>query len=250
MRAGRLAALGIAAYALFALATVPASFVAARAEAASDGRLAVHEAHGTLWRGTARATLATPAGPLAIDGIDWRFAPARLAAGRLAFDVQASAAGLKAAAEVARSPAAWEVRALEAGGDAAAAAALVPLAAAWRPAGRLAIEAPRLAWSGDRVDGEVRAEWRDASLALSPIAPLGSYRIDGRGEGAALRFTLATVEGALRLAGRGELSASGRLAFSGEARAEPAHAERLEPLLRLLGPARADGSRALDLRLR
>jgi len=52
----------------------------------------------------------------------------------------------------------------------------------------------------------------------------------------------------LRLSGKGTISPPGRLAFSGEARADAQAAKELEPLLLLLGPARADGARALEWR--
>lgn len=249
MRAIPLAALGLAAYAVFLVATMPASFVAARAEAASRGALSVHDARGTAWQGAARATVQGPAGAIALERVVWRLRPARLLQGRLAFDVQAAMPSLEARFEASRSPSVWEVHGLQGGGAASALALLAPVAAAWRPQGELAFSADRLSWNGESFAGEARLEWRDAAVALSEVRPLGSYALDVIGEGPRMALRLRTLQGTLRLAGQGSLTAGGRFELMGEARGDGAQARALEPLLALLGPRRADGAHALRLRL-
>jgi len=61
--------------------------------------------------------------------------------------------------------------------------------------------------------------------------------------------TISTVEGPLRITGQGTLAPPARFSFTGEARAEGPQAAALEPLLGRMGPARADGSRALEWRM-
>jgi general secretion pathway protein N len=228
---------------------MPASYVAREVQQRSRGALQLHEASGTIWNGAGRAIVATPAGPLAIDHLQWRFLPARLLTGRAAFDVHGSSNGFKGAGEVARSLGAWEAR-LELTGEAAGIGSFLPLAAHWRPQGTLSLHAPRLTWDERELRGEAALEWRAAALALSDVRPLGSYRAELRGEGGPARITLATIEGPLRLSGQGTLAPPSRLTFSGDARGEAAQAARLAPLLDLLGPPRADGSRALEWRTR
>jgi hypothetical protein len=143
---------------------------------------------------------------------------------------------------------AWQVRDLRASGDAAALAPLLPLAAAWQPTGPVTIEAPFVAWDGERASGNASVEWRDATLALSEARPLGSWRAQASAEGTNTKITLATTKGPLRLAGSGTLAIPGRLAFAGEARADPGRERELEQLLKLLGPRRADGAHALEWR--
>ena len=242
MRAPALAALGIAASLLFLAATVPAGFVAARWHAPA---VSIADAQGTLWRGSARATLRTPQGEVAVDRITWRLRPARLVAGRIAFDVEATAKGFTGTGRVERGLAALELRDLAARGDATTLALFAPLAATWQPQGAVTLTAPALAWDDGELRGEGRAEWRGAALALSGVRPLGSYRAELKGAGGPAKLTLTTIEGPLRLTGDGTLTREGRLAFSGEARAEGNSAQALEPLLDLIGPKRADGSRAL-----
>jgi general secretion pathway protein N len=245
-----LATLGAAAYALFLAALMPASYVAARLESSTRGALQVHEAGGTLWKGRGRATIATPAGPLALEDLGWRFLPARLAAGRIAFAVEGRSAGFESRAEVGRSLSAWEARDVSIRGQASGAASFMPLIAHWRPEGVLAATAARVSWNEREFRGEARLEWRAAAVALSEVRPLGSYSARIRGEGAQARLTLATLDGPLKLSGQGTLTPPSSLAFSGEARAEEAAAAGLQPLLDLIGPHRADGSRVIEWRVR
>ncbi len=250
MRIAPIAAFGIAAYAVFLVATMPAAFVLARAQDAAPGKFEVREASGSAWHGRARVTLRTPAGDLPIESLEWHWRPARLAAARIAFDVEAQAAGMHARFEGARTPTQWELSGLEVRGDAVAVAAAIPWLAAWRPEGTVLITSARLATDGRELRGEARVEWRGAAVALSDVKPLGSYRADIHAEGHAGQVDVSTLEGRLRVAGRGTLTPPANLAFRGEARAEGADANALRPLLDLLGPARPDGARTLDWQAR
>jgi general secretion pathway protein N len=249
MRLATFAVIGAAAYTLSLLALMPASFVAREIEARSQGALQVQEASGTLWKGSGRATIATPAGPLALERFAWRFLPRRLASGRLGFAIEGASQGFSGGGELDRSFTGWEARDLSLSGEARGAASFLPLVAHWRPEGGVRVEVPRLAWDEHGIRGEARLEWRAAAIALSEVRPLGTYRLEVQGDGGPAKLTLQTVEGALRLSGQGTLTPPSRLAFSGEARAEAAQAPRLAPLLDLIGPPRADGSRALQWRL-
>ena len=96
--------------------------------------------------------------------------------------------------------------------------------------------------------GEAEIEWQGASVALSDVKPLGTYRAQLASDGKIANVTLTSTQGPLRVSGKGTFSPPARLAFSGEARADAESAKALEPLLNLLGPARADGARALEWR--
>lgn len=250
MRFTTLAVIGTAAYATFLVALMPASYVAREVEERSRGALQVHEASGTIWKGAGRATFATPAGPVAVERFAWRFLPARLFSARVGFDVEGASLGFAGRGEVARTFAAWEARDVKLSGQASGIGSFMPLLAHWRPEGTLAVEAPRLSWDEREMRGEAKLEWRAAALALSEVRPLGSYRAELRGDGGPAKVTLQTLEGALRLSGQGTVAPPSRLTFSGEARGEAAHAAKLAPLLDLMGPPRADGSRAIEWRLR
>jgi general secretion pathway protein N len=249
MRLPAMAALGIAAYAVFLLASTPATFIAARASAAAPGRIELADTRGTLWSGSARARIRVTGGDVLLDRIDWRFLPARLASGRIAFDVTATGRGLEVRSQVARGFAGWELRDVAAHGDAAALTPLAPVIAAWRPEGNVAISSPAIEWNDTRARGDLRAEWNDAALSISEVRPLGSYRIDVHADGGPANVVVATLSGPLRVAAQGTLMPPSALRLSGDARGEGAAAAALEPLLNLMGPRRPDGSRALEIRL-
>lgn len=248
-RALRLATLGIAAYSLFLLATIPASLVADRVRTGTNAMVRLTEARGTLWNGSARAII-SPAGsaPIAIDILTWNWRPARLFAGEIALAAHASAGDFVAEFQAARSFAGWELRGLAARADASRLAAFVPLVAPWQPRGAISVASPRLAWDGQALTGELAIEWRGATTALSEVRPLGTYKVEVKAAGAHARIAVTTLHGPLRIQGAGTLALPARVSFQGEARAESAQAAALEPLLALLGPKRADGANAIDWR--
>jgi general secretion pathway protein N len=92
---------------------------------------------------------------------------------------------------------------------------------------------------GAALTGEVQIDWRDASSALSTVAPIGSYRlrVTGRGDGPALE--LATLSGPLQLEGRGKIEGS-RIRFNGTAGAEADMRPALNGLLGVLGMRSGD----------
>ena len=248
MKTRAIVLIGAAAYLAFLVALVPASFVADRITAATQHRVAIADAGGTLWNGAARIRFTVAGGWLDLDSFEWRFAPARLLAGRLAFDAKAMAPGLEVHAQVARGPGDWELRDVTANATVASLATLAPVAARWRPEGRLAAAVPSWQWNDRGARGEATIEWRDAAVSLSEVKPLGSYRIVATGDGGAAALALSTIAGALQVSGKGSAGPV-ELRLSGDARAEPSVAKALEPLLDLMGPRRPDGSRALELRV-
>lgn len=249
MRVRILAAIGIAAYAVCLVATVPASLLAARVADATGGAVELAETQGTLWSGSARALVHAGGARIAIDRVEWRFAPLQLAAGRLACDAIVAAQGIDAKLTVGRSPSRWVVAAAAARIDAALASAWFPLLGPAHPEGTLGITSSGLQVSGDgTARGALRVEWKDAAVAYSDVKPLGSYSLDATAEDGPARFVVATSGGPLRISGNGIFAPPSEIAFSGEARAEGADARALEPLLDLMGPRRPDGARSLELR--
>ena len=249
MRRPAIAALAVVAYLVFLVASTPASFMARHVSAAAGGRVQFTQSTGTLWRGAARGRMLAPGGPVFLDSLEWRLLPARLAAGRIAFDVTAASRGFDARFQMARGVTDWEFRYVAARMEAAFLAAFIPFATQWRPEGSLVLAASTLLWDEREMKGDASLEWRNAALGLSDVRPLGSYRLDARARGGPAALELTTIEGALKLAARGTFTPPGGVALSGEARAEGDSAQALAPLLDLIGPPRADGARALELRV-
>ncbi|MCE4556209.1 type II secretion system protein N [Pelomonas cellulosilytica] len=84
------------------------------------------------------------------------------------------------------------------------------------------------------------------SSRISPVAPLGSYRLSLNADAAnpgVSTLQLSTMDGALLLNGVGTLSAGGKSRFSGEASAAPGREEALNNLLNIIG--RRQGARSV-----
>jgi general secretion pathway protein N len=182
--------------------------------------------------------------------VAWQLVPARLAEGRAAFNVQLDCPDAQASAQLLRGWSEWEVRTGTAQVAARALPVFFPLVAAWRPDGMLYASADGVRWNEREIHGPLWLEWRDASVALSDVRPLGVYRIAAEGMGDAAKLTLTTASGALQLEGRGEVKVAQGATFSGEARAEALSAAALEPLLKVMGPRRPDGARSIEVRIR
>lgn len=95
-----------------------------------------------------------------------------------------------------------------------------------------------------RVGGQAELELLGLSSALAPVPTLGSFRLLVQGGDAAAgtandgaRLTLDTQQGPLRLSGTGQW-AGPKLRFRGEATAEPGAEPMLNNLLNLLGQRR------------
>jgi len=80
------------------------------------------------------------------------------------------------------------------------------------------------------------------------VSPLGDYELRLEGEGPAGRATLHTLQGPLRLDGKGSWMHGDSPAFLAMARVPPQHQQQLAPLLRLIAVERGDGSFELQLK--
>ncbi len=110
---------------------------------------------------------------------------------------------------------------------------------------RLATQALQLQllWQSGRwrSEGSTRLEALAVSSRLSPLRPLGSYRLDILG-GDSPQLQLSTLTGDLRLSGQGQWVGQ-RLHFQGEASASPERETALSNLLNILG--RRQGPRSI-----
>jgi len=108
-----------------------------------------------------------------------------------------------------------------------------------KPGGTLEASWTDTVLRGAALTGEVQIDWRDASSALSTVAPIGSYRlrVTGRGDGPAL--DLVTLSGPLQMQGRGKIEGS-RIRFNGTAGAEAGMQPALNGLLGVLGMRSGD----------
>lgn len=239
---------GIASVALTVLAFIPASWMAPLLEMRTGGRLTLGDARGTLWCGSAFIGAAAsgndPVTSLLPGRFSWRLSPAVLL-GRVDAELE-NAAALSQPVSVKGGWFEWQVSASSALLPVERLAALGAPLNTIQPSGRM-----RLSWEPLRfaiqdgkagMHGSMHLEMNDIASRLSPVSPLGAYRMafDWRGQQASVRLT--TSEGPLLLDGSG-VFADGHLQFSGKAEAEAGQEERLANLLSLLGQRRREGGK-------
>lgn len=103
------------------------------------------------------------------------------------------------------------------------------------PGGLLRIRWSDSRMSNDGFDGTVQVDWDGAQSALSPVAPLGDFRVVVNASGGQGDATLSTLRGPLLLEGHGKVM-SGKFRFAGTADAEPEMRASLNGLIGVLGP--------------
>jgi len=222
---------------------VPALLVALRAPAAWLGdalaartKLRLIDARGTVWHGSAligvsngRETTLLPARlEWSVTGVRSGRVWARMSHDWLAqpLEVGLGATGLRFAKGSARLPAA------------ALAAAGAPFNTL-RPGGVLELHWTDGELASGALDGELQVDWRDAQSALSPVVPLGSYRLRVVGRAGPPSLELQTLAGPLEMRGSGKIEGS-HIRFRGVAAAERGMRPALNGLLGLLGMRSGD----------
>jgi general secretion pathway protein N len=229
----------------------PARWLASGLAHASQQQVQLQWSQGTVWRGSAQLVLgANPDTAAGLPGrVQWALTPGWRGLG-LALQAPCclsqgwhwylgwGQSGLKLApadlnaAQALRLPSAL----------------LASLGTPWNTLalqGRLALQPQGFAlrWQDRKLtlQGRLQLDALDISTRLTPLNPVGSYRLALQG-GDAPRLTLQTLNGALQLQGQGHWTA-GRLQFDGDASAAPGSEDALANLLNIIG--RRNGARSI-----
>lgn len=234
----------------------PARWLTLAVQSLSQSRVLLPDARGTVWQGSAQFMLTGGPGSrdrLALPGrLHWRWhldaqglglswhadccmaTPTRIS-------LQPHAGGLDAQLGNHRSQ--WP------------AALLSGLGAPWntlQPQGTLAVQSEGLqlkllGWQGSplrwQLQGQAELNAETMASRLSPLRPMGSYRLSLLGHGASRppSIELRTLQGPLQLQGQGQW-VDQHLRFTGEASASPDHEAALANLLNVIG--RREGTRS------
>ncbi|MEY4753979.1 MAG: hypothetical protein RJA44_1654 [Pseudomonadota bacterium] len=234
----------------------PAAWLAGVVASASQGRVQLAEAEGTLWNGSAVTVLTAGSGSRdarALPGrLEWTLRPQGLS-----WQLRLrQACCLNGWTELRLRPGLGRVRAELIPGGAWLglwpAAWLSGLGTPWntlQPSGGLRLSTRNLTfeWVQGRfaVEGSADLELVDFASRLSTLPRLGSYRLSlsgDRAQAGTLQVQLSTLDGALLLSGQGSWSASG-FRLRGEASAAEADQAALNNLLNIIG--RRDGARSI-----
>jgi len=241
---------GVLACAVTLLVLAPASWVTPYVAQASDQRVELIGAAGSLWHG--EATLMLSAGPdtgargpdapsptLLPGRIVWHTAFWPLWRGHLHSEIMQTAA----------MPHPIELdlnlhQATLTGGSLMVPATL--LAGLGSPFNTLDLKGDmRLDWTpcrvlGEQAYGQLNLTLTDLSSRVARVSPLGSYRLNIELNGSSSALTLATLRGPLLLEGHGQATPN-TFNFDGTARAAPGFADGLTGLLNILGAPRGNG---------
>lgn len=241
---------GLLSVALTTLVVLPARWLTPQVGRFTGQRVELVDATGTLWQGAASLRLGAgheaQSATVLPGRLHWRTAFWPLLLGRLHLDAWHDAA-MRAPVPVEAGFASLRI------GEGAMRLPVSLFTGLGAPFNTLALDGVLHAeWGvwrivGARAYGQMSLRLDEASTPLSRVRPLGSYRMALQASGEAVDLRLSSASGPLWLDGQGRYAA-GRLHFDGQARAEPARAATLAPLLGLLGMRRPDGSVGLSYR--
>ncbi|HUW36851.1 MAG TPA: type II secretion system protein N [Rhodocyclaceae bacterium] len=242
----RLLAVGLAAYALGLLAYAPATLVDATLNHASDGRLRLAEARGTIWSGAGLIEIRAAGGKSGLaKSIAWRFLPQSLLRGYLACDIRLDGADRGFQAEI--HPTRIELADATIAFPATVLGLAVPKLGVLSLTGEVLLHVAQLTLGLGGTEGSATLQWRGAGSALTSVSPLGDYELRLDGEAAVIHMALTTIKGPLRIDGKGSWSAGGRPAFLATAVVSQPYQQQLAPLLRLIAIERGPGRFQLQL---
>jgi general secretion pathway protein N len=243
----RLLAVGLGAYALGLITNVPATFVDAGLQRASNGRLRLAEAQGTLWSGAGQIEVRDAGRQSGVaKSIAWRFLPGSLLRGHLVCEVELDQGITRFPVTISFSR--IELADVETTLPATALGLAVPELAPLQLTGDMKLHVARLVIGRNGTQGNATLQWRAAGSALAPVSPLGDYELRFENEGAAAHASLRTLQGPLQLEGGGAWTIGARPTLSITARVQPQQRQQLAPLLQLIAVERGDGSFQIQLK--
>ncbi len=176
----------------------------------------------------------------------WRFLPQSLLRGHFSWEVELSESSARF--PVTTSPSRIELADAHVKLPAAVLGLAVPRLAPLELRDDVLLHVARVSIGrGGRLKGDATLQWRGASSALAPIAPLGDYELRLTGESTTGYALLRTQQGPLQLDGTGSWASGGAPRFQATARVPTQHQQQLAPLMCLIAVERGDGH--FELRL-
>jgi general secretion pathway protein N len=237
-------ALGV--YALALIASAPATLIDAGLKRATEGRLRLAEARGTLWSGSGQFEIRDKDGRSGVSkSVAWRAVPQSLLRGHLVCEVGLGQAQKRVPVTLSLSR--IELANVDFNLPAAVLGLGVPKLAPLGLTGDVAIHVAALSIARGAIVGNATLQWLAAGSALSPVSPLGDYEVRLDGTGTTVGALLRTIKGPLRLEGRGTWTNGSAPSLLATARVPEQQREQLAPLLRLIAVERGEGNFDLQL---
>jgi general secretion pathway protein N len=242
---------GLLATLVTATALAPAQWADDAMRTLSDGRVELAEATGTIWNGSATLVLSSGAPgdrtrASLPDQLSWHLSPWSLVSGTVELTLRHPSALIAPVRVSAYADGRVE---LGAATLRLPAAILTGLGAPWntvRPGGLISLQTDGVQFARGQCRGTLTADWEHASSALTPVSPIGHYRLQTSGQYPGIRLQLQTISGPLELEGSGTIVEGPRLRFQGIARAQgtadQATRTQLTGLISLLGRREGDAA--------
>ena len=237
--------LGVGFYLLFLVNSLPASWVAWAVTKYSGKSVVLTQAQGSLWRGQGEILLnLPPSPPQSIGRTQWSVNPLWLLTGKVGIQLTFDDSLLQGQLHLRAGLQSIAIHQGQLTAPAVIVGNIYTPAKLFSPQGTIQIKTDAMEYSPQGLEGLTTIVWQQAASGLSPVQPLGDYRISLQGKGANAAIKLETIDGKLQLAGTGnwDLFNNGLLRFSGNASARQQQ-EELKPLLQLLG--REQGGRRI-----
>jgi general secretion pathway protein N len=224
------------------LVMLPATWMDALLQRASQGAFAMTAAKGTLWRGEGSLQALLPSGEaVTLMPLRWHIVGGELLSLKLHLQAQ-SARDNKPVLDVVLSQGEANIRQAKLDLPAALLGVLSPTLREASLSGQLALQVDELRIDRGRAAGKAQAYWKGAGSSLSRIRPLGNYLLVMNGKGEAMDFNLTTMGGPLTLNGSGSWIPGKAPDLRIMATPEESARQDLAPLLRMFGRETSPGT--------
>ncbi len=238
---------GVGLYVAAMVAQAPATLADTALQRASNGRLRLTQAQGTVWLGAGSLEIREGGLESAMARkLAWRISPESLWRGRLVCDVQLEGATRGFPLAVALSKV--EVGDVEFSLPAAALAIAEPRLRPLRLSGDVLLKTEKLSVGRHGMLGNLTLQWQDAGSVFAPVSPIGSYELKLEGQGKNVNAVMQTLEGPLQIEGSGAWAAGKKPVFLATVQVPAPLREQFTPLLRLISLQRDEGTFELQLK--
>ncbi len=217
------------------LVMLPATWMDALLQRASQGSFAMTGTKGTFWRGEGSLQALLPSGEaVTLVPVSWHIAAAELLTLKLHVRAQ-STRDNKPVLDATLGPGETYIQEAKLELPAALLGVLTPTLREAVLSGQLALQVNDLRFDRSQASGKAQAYWKAAGSSLSRIRPLGNYLLDMNGKGSGMDFRLSTMGGPLTLNGSGSWIPGKSPDIRITATPEQSARQDLAPLLRMLG---------------
>ena len=228
----------IVSYALFLLATLPATHAYSFASQQIK-QLSLQELTGTVWQGTAQQAIVNNT---AIGPVHWRFQPLSLLLGKVEFDLSTTGKSLLSSGSIGATITGTPFLSGFKGDSSANTLTSLFQLRAFTPTGRVKFDLPKVQFENNRLShAEGRIQWNEAGITQPAMVSIGQVAIDLMTDGDGIHGQLSDMDASIAISGKVDLLKDGRYQVRGQLQPKPTTPPDLASALNMLGQANARG---------